>query len=51
MNSERKKIEAQSAAELFKKASEPVNNGAKVEKIYISEKKGMFKIILKMLRK
>ncbi len=48
---EKKTIKANNAAELFEKAAAPVNQGAKVEKIYISSKRGIFKMILEKLQK
>lgn len=45
-----KEISAGSAPELFKKAADEVNDGAKVTKIYISKKRGIFKLILKIFK-
>lgn len=48
---DKKIIKASSAEELFKKASSAENQDAKVEKIFISNKKGIFKMLLEKLSK
>lgn len=48
---EKKEIKASNTEELFKKAAALENQGAKVEKIYISHKQGIFKMLIKKLQK